>query len=167
MPHTHESQFRQWIESLAPPGRGQGTRIAQLTGLTQSYVSRILRGKVKGNPRTETIRDVAAFMGRDYDELLIEIYQEPPATGRLVVPIDERAERELLRVMRDHPGFARATLDRYRRAKSKGLLQVIDEVADLILEKGLRDSYVEIGRALERAEIRKARRQTRPKRRHS
>lgn len=167
MPHTHESQFRQWIESLAPPGRGQGTRIAQLTGLTQSYVSRILRGKVKGNPRTETIRDVAAFMGRDYDELLVEIYQPPPATGRLVVPIDERAERELLRVMRDHPGFARATLDRYRRAKAKGVLEVIDEVAELVIEKGLRDSYVEIGRALERAQIRKTRRQTRPKRRHS
>lgn len=151
MTEGQESQFRAWIESLSEPGWGQGTRIARITGLAQSYVSRILTGKVKGNPRAETIQQIAQHMGRDADELMIEIFQPPVlSSGRRVVPIDDRAERELLRVFRDNPGFARRTLDRYRRAKAKGLLALMERVSDALLELGPRDGYLEAGRLIER-----------------
>lgn len=165
MPTTNDeprNPFARWLLSLTDDVHGRGQRISELTGLTQSYVSRAIRGETKGYPRANTLCEIAAHMGKHPDDLMAEIYGEDRQgpggqSDEVVVPIDSRTRRDWDRLFAGQPRRAQKVLRNLIRQEQAGYTDLVSEIVDLVLELGPDRAYRPIGKAIDRFEARRAR----------
>lgn len=163
MQQPQTTPFARWMLSLTDASRGKNVRIAELTGLKPDYVSRVISGQIKGNPRASKIAEIAQAMGKDPDQLASEIYAESgtkrpePGSSDVVVSLTENYYRLWQKHFAHRPSRAQKVLQNLIEQERQGYTDLISDLVALIMKHGPRDAYLEMAEPIKRWEARQAR----------
>lgn len=156
------SKALKWLRKFAGDkqgSHGEGTAIANATGLNQGYVSRLLTKIEKQpaagwDPLLSTLEEVAAYRRAHFNEdrnpwqILLEIDGEAPVEKPRAIPIEERWLHLWRRLFRGNPQRAERVLENLRLQEELGYTELISKVVHEILTRTPAKADLTVGQIL-------------------
>lgn len=149
-----DDNFVKWLENMEPAGRGRQVALARKTGLSQPYISKLLRRKTKQDLALTTLAEIANHMGVPLNKLAEEIYGIPAVPGKplseVVVPIDAKYRKEWDDLFRHNPARGRRVLENLILQERQGYTDLVSKIVTAILAVGPQLALSKIGTEIDK-----------------